>query len=69
MSAWTGSITRRAYHFVLLEGVRIDEGTALKAAAGLTYRGCDSHFFRHFRCGTGSLCFRRSFYDRVVCVL
>ena len=35
MSAWTGSITRRAYHFVLLEGVRIDEELARKSPGGL----------------------------------
>jgi hypothetical protein len=33
----------------------LDEDTALKAAAGLTCRGCDSHFFRHFRFRTRSL--------------
>ena len=47
----------------------IDEDTALKAAAGRTCRGCDSHFFRHFRGSPGSLCFRRSSYERFVCVL
>ena len=35
MSAWTGSITRRAYHFVMLEGVRLDEELARKGPCGL----------------------------------
>jgi hypothetical protein len=48
----------------VMEGVRIDEDTALKAAAGLTCRGCDSHSFRHFRCCTGSLCFRPTLVSR-----
>ena len=36
----------------------------MKAAAGLTCRGCDSHFFRHFPFTTGSLCSLPTLYGR-----